>query len=398
MKATLLLFFTIVFPYVVLANAIQKLDLKYYVPKVQEIAFTMPMGKTIPFDWKVAELKPTGEGISMNWKTKIKAKNKLTLFRLTSATDVREECTLELSLGKSNEVVGVLDVKFAHYLQPFQLEISLPLLKKIAQEGLVVKMIKGTKPFWFFVPNENSDVPTVFLPHLLVSNKKPNAIAWKDRLSSLGSISTFGWMEGIVLDGLHSVGDYNMIQKHFDKYLVNDELVYEAYNNIRIKDSLTTVESILPFAFMSMRNEEHPMLKTAIDFCTDHADANGLIIDAFGGNRFLKTEECYTVSFPLALLAKKLNRPDLEHMAIVNLQTRVKMLSDANFIYQKSTEKGEKKLANWARGIGWYLLGLAKTLAILPVNNETLELRKSFLLGAEIALRHQQSNGLTFIA
>ncbi len=96
------------------AKPTNKAAYMYFVPKIHEVSFLMPAGKTIPFDWKVAEIKPKGEGISLNWDTKLNAKNKQVFFRLTSATDVRENCTLELLLSQSLTVIGILDIRFAH--------------------------------------------------------------------------------------------------------------------------------------------------------------------------------------------------------------------------------------------------------------------------------------------
>lgn len=392
----LLLFFVFILSFSLFANNKYK-GYKYYIGNVSKNKVALPEGKSIPFDWEVGEIGSQGDELLIKWENKIEVTNKNVSFRITSATDVRENCVLQLSTPVSKTVIGVIDIRYSHYMQPYQFDLTIEQFKLINSEGLVLKMIKGTKPFWFFVSNElKTDVPDVFLPHLMVSDAKKNTLAWKEQLNSFGSLSSFGWMEGIVMDGLSSVGNNKELVKHFDKFRVNNQLVYEAYNNQRLVDSIFTVEAILPFAFLNSNQFNESLKQKAIDFCNKHADECGVIADDFGNDRILKTEECYTIAYPLALLAKTKNNPKFASMAIANLNARSKLLHSKDFIYQKSTENGIKIYGNWARGMGWYLLGLAKSLAILPKNQETLKLRAAFQEGANLVMQYQQSNGLWF--
>lgn len=374
----------------------------YLLADVKKETFSLPINKTVPFNWAVSEISVTSNGILFNWVAKHVHLSKQYFFRLTSATDIRETCTLEVLLAKSKQKIGELDISYAHYMQPFELLISSTLYPKILQEGIIIKMIKGSKPFWFFSKSENKqDIPDAFLPHLLVSDKLFAKNTWQKTLLSKASLSTFGWMEGCVLDGIGTMltkqkNTTNILEQHLEKYFANDTLVYENLNNQQSVEKITTVESILPFAMLALHHPQHAMLKTAIDFCINHADENGVIADDLGTNRRLKTEECYTISYPLAILSKILNRPDLQAMALANLQARVNLLAKDNRIYQNAKELEAPAFAFWARGVGWYLLGLAKTLAVLPNDETTKPLRTALLQGAEVAINYQQSNGLWY--
>ena len=164
------------------------------------------------------------------------------------------------------------------------------------------------------------------MPHLLVYGDKikkdtESSGRWKDRLLSLESLQTFGWQQGIVWDGLlelskNSSQAKKVLLQQLDLYFAQNSLVYCNLNNIKTVDKIHTVESILPFAILAQTNSTHSLLKTAIKFCETHANADGVIADGTGYNRMVKTEECYTVSYPLAVLAKTLNRPDLANLAI----------------------------------------------------------------------------------
>ncbi|TCD28343.1 hypothetical protein EZ456_06575 [Pedobacter psychrodurus] len=374
-------------------------SLNYLMAEITSAPLLSLGDNTIPFNWTVAEIKPDNVGLQMNWSQKLE-KNTDAYFRLTSATDIREECIIELSLASTKRKIGQLDIKYAHYMQPFEIIIPPVLMPLILQEGITLKMIKGTKPFWFFASTTvSSDVPKEFLPHLLIAEGKFNNDEWKNRLLSFASISTFGWMEGCVLDGISSLSKKHIkaqeiLNLHLDKYFANNTLVYENLNNKRSFEKITTVESILPFAILAATNAQHAMLQQAIDFCKTHANAEGVIADETGNNRRLKTEECYTISYPLAILAQKLKQPELAHLAIANLKARVRLLAKPNFIYQNAKEKGNPEYGNWARGVGWYLLGMAKSLAVLPNNEVTQLLRAELQMAAEFAITHQQKNGL----
>lgn len=374
---------------------------QYYLSTVKQNKMELPVGKTIPFDWKAVAILGGAENILLTFNDKINAKNKKIWFRITSATDVREDVVVEVKSAKSGKIIGEFDIRYAHYMQPFQLEISKKELKLILREGVVLNLKKGSAPFWIFVPDQNNkQIPTAFLPHLLVSDsrKSPNLLEWKNALNSFASLSTFGWMEGCVLDGLQMLANKDsssktIVMNHLSMYFDNDTLTYEAYNNSR-SGKINTVESVLPFAFLSSYNPQHSMIQHVIDYCLQHADSLGVVADGNAKNRMLKTEECYTISYPLAILARDLKRDDLLELAIVNLEARVKLLSDQGTIYQRAMQVGNKDFANWARGIGWYMLGISKTLSILPNNERTDKIKAQFRRDAEFVMQHQQANGL----
>jgi unsaturated rhamnogalacturonyl hydrolase len=214
-------------------------------------------------------------------------------------------------------------------------------------------------------------------------------------------VQTFGWQQGIVWDGLfemskNSAQAKTVLQQQIDLYFGNEKLVYAKYNNVKEVDAINGVESILPFAILAQTNPKHLMLKKAVEFCETHANSKGIIADGTGNNRLLKTEECYTVSYPLAVLARTFNRPDLTDLAIKTLQSRIDLLEKENRIYQRGTENGELFFENWSRGVAWYLLGLAKTLRHLPESKERELIKKSFQNSVEKVVKYQQSNGLWY--
>lgn len=380
---------------------------------------TLPDGRYVPFDWAIGEVPAVGAGAKLTWNgAEMPNAHSSTTLRITSATDVRENVELMVKTTVSGKVLGTFDIRFAMYLQPFELPIPAADVKAVLTEGVTLTMQTGTKPFWLFGPgNSTQSAPTAYLPHLLVYDKqRASATSWQDRLLSLDSVQTFGWMEGCVMDGLHELsrtGRYAVVRhsgaapatsprakrvlaQHLDLFFADNNLVYANLNNQKAVGKINTVESILPFAILAQTNPRHPLLQTAIEFCEAHANADGVIADGTGADRMLKTEECYTVSYPLAVLAKTLNRPDLAQLAIKTLQARVNLLHKGKHIYQRGTEQGTPVFENWSRGVVWYLLGLVKTLAHLPTTVETQALKAALQTAIDNVLSYQQPNGLWY--
>lgn len=375
---------------------------QYLLAKVSGGEAILPNDKYIAFDWAFSEISAENEGIKLSWNQATPHKNESARLRITSATDVREELILEVKTAVSGKKIGTWDLRFAALMQPFELLIPNENLQAVFTEGIILKMIKGTKPFWLFSDKNSSKTASqAYLPHILIYKERTKKDAWKDRLMSLESLQTFGWQQGIVWDGLlelskHSAQAKKVLTQQLELYFAQNSLVYCNLNNIKTVEKIHTVESILPFAILAQTNPTHPLLKTAIEFCETHANTEGVIADGTGNNRMVKTEECYTVSYPLSVLAKTLNRPDLAQLAIKTLQSRVSILEKGNNIYQRGTEQGELFFENWSRGVAWYLLGLAKTLVHLPESFEKESLKISFQKAVEKVINYQQSNGLWF--
>ncbi len=285
-------------------------------------------------------------------------------------------------------------------MQPFELEIKAEDVKAVFTEGVILTMKQGTQTFWIFTNTGLNKAPNAFLPHVLVYEKVEKE-AWKERLMSLESVQAFGWMQGVVWDGLLELSKDSkraktVLAQQLNLFFKENSLVYANLNNIKTMETISSVESILPFAILAQTNPTHPLLKTAVAFCEKHANTEGVIADGTGDNRMVKTEECYSVSYPLAVLAKTLNRPELANLAIKTLQSRIYTLEKGNSIYQRGTEKGELYFENCGRGVAWYLLGLVKTLVHLPDSSEKEAIKVSLQKSVEKVISFQQENGLWY--
>ena len=314
----------------------------------------LPINKSIPFDWNYAEIPADGERLKLNWSidlNQIKMKN--LYMRITSATDIREEVEVSVVLAKSRKQISTIKMDFGHYFQPFQLSIPPEFRHQVFSEGVFLTKTKGEQPLWIFIGNDNK-TPEILSPHLLLANSFENHNQWKKRLLSLDSIQTFGWMEGCVLDGIYDTiktnsEASNVFITHLNKYFDQSNFMYEGYNNERLENKINSVESLLPFAMLAKANSNHPAIKTAIEYCIFQADENGNITDEKNGKKVAKTEECYTVSYPLALLSKQYNRPELMNLSIATLKYRFQFLENESQIFQRMIIPKDKYFSNWGR-------------------------------------------------
>lgn len=380
----------------------RKQGYRYLLANRTESLASLPADYFVPFGWAAVQVPRNGKALLLKWTPEMISVGELTCLRITSATDGREECTLSAHSAQTNTPLGELDVRYAIYMQPFELQIAAENIQKVLNEGIALRQIKGEMPFCIFTASAvGNQAPTAFLPHILASDKRvtTHSDAWKERLLSLESLQTFGWMHGCVLDGIMEMSSYSAqakaaLQRHIAMFFAGNELKYAAYRNQPRVNELSGVESLLPFAILARTNPEHPALLLVIDFCKEHQNAKQVIADG-EGNRPLKTEECYTVSYPLAVMARVFNRPELADWAVQTIVARVELLHTQEAIYQRANERGDSRIyGNWGRGVAWYLLGIAKTITHLSPGKDRTTLIEQLNIAASQVIDRQQPNGL----
>ena len=282
----------------IFGNTEKKQAYKYFLAQVTATKTALPEGKYIPFDWAFSEIgvntegvvdfglgisdvgstppkseisnPKSNEGVFMSWNNINIPKKSAVRLRITSATDVREICILQAKTAISGKKVGILDMRFAHYMQPFELEISAEMIKTVIAEGITLTLKEGTKPLWIFSNGDKGQTATdAFLPHLLVYDSNIQQDAWKNRLLSRASVQPFGWMQGVVWDGLLEMSPHfpkakTVLNQELDLYFGQNQLIYANYNNVKSVDSITTVESILPFAILAQINPTHRLDRKSV--------------------------------------------------------------------------------------------------------------------------------------
>ena len=334
---------------------------------------------------------------------KLPSSTRSVYFRLTAAIDFRENKTIELYLPKSGQVVGILDLRYAHPFQPFQTLIEPQWLPSIQQQGLGLRMRQGTQPAWFFLPEALPADATGFAPQLLAGESPASKKVFLQNLYSMNSFSPFGWMGGSVQDALyelHRQGNARATQAlktHLNHYLDREKgIIFENPHTRPLDGTFNSIEDFLPFAAIVNLYPDHPSVQQAVDFCRAHRNPPGIIM----AGKHLTTEGCYTVAYPLAAIAQVRQDPELAQLALDQLRYRTQYLTDGSAIYQRATLAGEQAYHNWGRGVAWYLLGTIKTLAILKESFGELdgaaEAQRVWVAAAQMVKSHRNAQGLWY--
>lgn len=370
----------------------------------------LPSGVRVPFGWTACGIS-SEQTISLNW-----SHNNLTgtfnsfsatqraIFRISVALDVREVKKIEVKSSRSQKLIGYFDIRYAHVLQPFELVIPPDVFTAFIEEGCTLRLVGGTSPLWIFVepdgkPLSGTESATGYLPHLIfetisVANNNANLEQSLLNLMSLSSVQQWGWMEGIILDSLYDLSQIDAktpargeqtweasndfpkksrqaLLQHLALFVQNERLIYEDPRSRPCDGQIYGIEATLPFAVLAKLNPHAQIVTTVCDFWLTQATANKLIID----EDMVSAEGCYTVAYPLAVVARQLNKPELAQLAIVQLLERKRRLFNSadSKLYLRSYNNGQFTFPNWGRAWAWYLLGLVRTLIEVQATNFALD-------------------------
>lgn len=364
----------------------------------------LPSGKRIPLGWKafpVPALNSGNEDAVLRFP-KIKAKSRKVWLRITAAIDVREEILLAVYLPNQSEKIGLFDIRYAHPFQPFELPIDSKYLEEIARQGIGIKMIKGSKDAWFFQPDTNHTDNQGLQPHLLIGESRHPS--FQQNLLSMNSFSPFGWMGGCVQDGLWEMTQKGneeallILRKQLNSYLDREKgIVFESPMTEPRDGKFNSIEDFLPFPAIIGLYPDHPSIDMALGFLKSKENKDGMIVS---GND-ITTEGCYTVAYPLTVMGVARNNEELVTKSLDQLRFRTQFLTNQTSIFQRSNLQGHQSFANWGRGVAWYLLGLAKTLAVVK-NSQfkglpgITEMEDEFKRAMVLASRWQSDDGLWF--
>ena len=327
---------------------------------------TIPAGKRLPFGWPAFAVSPNESGDDVILHFPKQVPQKPLRLRLTVAIDTREAKKVEVRSAQTNQWLGELDLRFSYATELYEVLLSTEKAAILRQEGIRLRMISGTSPIWFLAPDKNSAYAGL-QPHVLTDTAyaNPETAFWAN-LGSLRSIQQFSWMEGCVTDGLldwwlksRSPEAKKALEAHFALFFDSQQrLVYENARSEPADGTIYGIECPLPLATLAHLQPNHPALDLLVSFARRKSQSNGLIQD-----QSLTTEGCYTLAYPLAVLARQRQDVELARSALANLQHRQEALVTPDVVYQGRNQAGEwNAYPNWGRGLVWYLLGTVRTL------------------------------------
>ena len=318
--------------------------------------------------------------------------------RFTTSVDDREVKRITVRLAASGRLLGALDLLYAHSLEPFQLRLSPADYAAAAHEGVTLTLATATTPLWILGHGLPADAAPLE-PGLVPDTAGDPLSAFFRLLGSRASAQTFGWMEGCVLDALHDLhaatGDARWraaLDAHFALFITPDNrLVYENPRGHPADGKIYGIEGALPFAQLAkIAPADHPLLALALDFFRNLLNPDG----TFAEPEAYTAEGSYTIAYPLAVLAQTRRDPALAALSANALRVRRVSLRRTDGLWLRHHPDDSRTFRSWARGVAWYLLGLARSLEHLEGLADTTDLKTELRLAADWALRWQRPDGL----
>jgi unsaturated rhamnogalacturonyl hydrolase len=364
---------------------------------VQAKPVALPPNRRIPYKWKAFAVVPMdkGEDVQLRWSIvdSFQAAGRL---RLGSAWDCRPGTVLEVLLAGSQRSLGVIEMIPRSCCAIYELLLSPEDTQATETEGVRLRLVKGSEPHWFFhEENPSPDGRAALMPHLIFEGQSFPLAEFYNRMASLSSLQPFGLREGCVLDGLWSlrqgfgVSSFRpALDAHLRMYFDSSgRLSQEQPMNIASDGILWSVRGLLPFATLARVLPQHPSLNFGLRFLRSHLNFQGSIQDVA-----MTMEDCYTVAYPLAVIGRLRRNQFLIEQSIAQLRLRKTHLTTADEFYQHAGPEDQKANRNWLRGIGWYLLGLVKSLAEMGTQAPG-DLKEEVQRVAQYCLERQKPDG-----
>lgn len=347
-----------------------------------------------PFGWASAAVPagPAGLALAFADDRPIAAPARL---RITAATGAGDDLLVAATLARTGRAIGTLDVRRPYPLQPFDLALSAPDAEAARREGVTLRATGGPGPWRIFVPpppaaasgsSSAARVPPALLPQLLVGRGTDPAAELRDRLASLDSIQPFGWMAGCVLDAQH------------DLFVATGEERFRQATGQHLRHLLSVggglpfaPGSTLPVATIARARPGDPTVDQALAFWRGMRDGGATSVIG-----------AYAIAYPMAVVARQRDDRALTAEALRQLTVRLSRLvrgGDVYYRYSRATTEtaGGPPTSvgkNSARGMAWWMLGLARTLAEVPPADRPTELVSELARTAARAKAARGSDGL----
>ncbi len=371
-------------------------------------AFSVPSDKRVPFGWPSIAIAPADEETAtfVQWSGQELPPGDNVQLRVATALDSHEPLLLEIRVPSDPEPLGNIKLNFSPVFQIGELALTRDQASRVLAEGILITRTVGNAPFHLFGPSASSstsdipDIPAVLQPHLMVAGETDRWAEYMKRLEGVDTVQPFGWMEGAILDGVYELAEVSnneqlthALSERIDLYLHGDQLVYEDPKSVPCDNRVFGIEDSLPFAVIARTRPDHPTIQLAIDFWKDKRRSSGFAEGCIQDGGLCSAEGSYTVGYPLMLIGRLRNDPQLVEMALDQFRIRKTLLVEDGDLWLRNSN-GRRHMKNWARGVTWYFLGLVRGIAEAPEGTDTNDLRAEAIRTMDWVLQHQQHNGL----
>ena len=371
--------------------------LQYHLATVTAPAQELPEGKQAPAGWGVQAI-PRGadQALELHWgNADAGALEGTARLRVTIGIDLRETVRVDASII-GGDSLGELQIGYASTHQLFELVLDAEEAQAALEHGVALRQAEGEAPLFIMDGTaEEGAPPTPALqtPHLLTGQHADPAGALQERLASLDTLQPFGWMEQCMIDGLADLGHDDAVRERLAMYVAPDgSLAYENPRSELVSGRVYGIEGSGMFARVATHMPGNPSLAIVQDFWEGRRDGEGCVIDG----STTSAEGCYTVAYPMAVLAAQGEAPELADEAVRQLLLRRDRLvhDDALWLRHHAQDPPHRSFRNWARASAWYLLGWVRVMRELGDHEAFPELEEELRRAADWVMAHQRGDGL----
>ncbi len=281
-------------------------------------------------------------------------------LRLATASGLRYWQYLDITLP-NGELLGTMDISMTTDFQLFELTIPTNKIDAVLKLGVEVRSRGKGDSISFFVPEK--DVPDALCPHLLIQGTLSPREEFLRQFITKAGVDGYGWQGGCVLDGLAALASKAKNPTPYQQAL--DNLLNQYFPKGEPLHTYPSIENTSCVAQLAFSQPYHPEIENTVLFWKSRENEMGEVVD----HNQIAAEGNYTVSWPLAVIAKQLNKPELAEKAIKGLRFRAKYLIDSNgnqWLRYRFGMNPLRTYKHWSRGNAWYFLGMAKTMDVLP--------------------------------
>ncbi|MFN3326722.1 MAG: glycoside hydrolase family 88 protein [Bryobacteraceae bacterium] len=322
-------------------------------------------------------------GVLLRWPAEVRG---AAGFGFAFGHDYREFGKIAVHLAGSGRLIASVDVSLAPRFDPYYVPLSDPDARTASREGLLLRAEGGDarRSVLSAGPARRREAPALH-PFLLIPGKLRPLDEYFHRMRSLDVTQEFDWRAGCVTEGLYALGELKALRRYLDLFL--RESSEEATASFR-----RGVEQTLPAAAIARVMSSHPAIEDALSLWSKRRNASGHVQ---GGTRIV-AEANYTVAYPMAVIGAVRGDGALREQAVLQLRAARDRLVDTagNLFLRHDESTGERTYLGWARGVAWYILGLAATLDALPDAERPPDLLEELRRSLRWALQFQRDDGL----
>lgn len=328
-------------------------------------------------------MEPGGDGVRVRWTEEVAG---ACGFGFAFGLDYREFGKIRATLARSGRVLASVDVSLAPRFDPYFVPLAEADARAASREGLLLQAEGGAaaRAVLSATGKRRQEAPALH-PYLMVAGTLSPLEEYLRRMRSLDVTQEFDWRAGCVTEGLYALGERQALRRYLRLFLT--ESTAEGTAAYR-----RGVEQTLPAAVIARAMPGHHAVREAIGVWDKRRSAKGNVQDG----STIVAEANYTVAYPMAVLRGLRGDREFGERACVQLREAARRLVDgAGNVYLRHNEQtGERTYLGWARGMAWYLLGMAATLDALPAAERPADLVEELRRALGWAVGYQRADGL----